>query len=184
MVHASHSHRWHESSQPSPQPCTSMAAPTTSSGTTCSSGATASPWGILGGAATSWAPVAARANRTRRVRSCTSVEQGTVGDTATKKKTCQQRALRLLRSRPSVIDSHDAVAPCGQCCWWLHAAPRRGLVPWSRSSVSVWFRLPKTALARCSRTVAAAGTCAPAVLSSVVIHDRRGAQGSAEGTEP
>ena len=77
------------------------------------------------------------------------------------------------RHAAAAAHRHDAVAPCGQCRWRLHAAPRRCLVPWSRTSVSVCFRFPKTVLTRCSRTVAAAGTCAPAVLSSVVVHDRR-----------
>ena len=71
--------------------------------------------------------------------------------------------------RPVGLLRADAVAPCGQSRV-LHAAPRRSLVPWSRASVSVWFHYPKTVLA-CSRT--AVGTRAPAVLSSMVVHDCR-----------
>eukprot|EP00964_Phaeocystis_antarctica_P076627 scaffold47392_cov60-Phaeocystis_antarctica.AAC.2 len=104
MVHASHSHRWHENSQPSPQPCTSMAAPTTSSGTAGSSRATASPWGILGGAATSWAPVAgARQQNAPCALTCRShahrQNKARWGRQQQRRKTCQQRASRLLRDR-------------------------------------------------------------------------------------
>ena len=70
--------------------------------------------------------------------------------------------------RPVGLLRADAVAPCGQSRV-LHAAPRRSLVPWSRSSVSVWFHY-QTVLT-CSRTTV--GTWAPAVLSSMVVHDCR-----------